>query len=69
MNVNLPPTIIPSHGDESSASTVITIGARARIRTGDLPLRRRLLYPSELHAHSPGLISLAETVGGLHWNV
>ena len=26
-------------------------GARARIRTGGLPLRRRLLYPAELHAH------------------
>lgn len=25
-------------------------GARARIRTGDLPLRRRLLYPAELQA-------------------
>ena len=30
-------------------------GARARIRTGDLPLRRRLLYPAELQARVPML--------------
>ena len=27
-------------------------GARARIRTGGLPLRRRMLYPTELHARA-----------------
>jgi hypothetical protein len=29
----------------------LTGGARAQTRTGGLPLRRRVLYPPELHAH------------------
>ena len=35
-------------------------GARARIRTWGLPLRRRSLYPTELHARSRPTLSVAE---------
>ena len=39
----------------------VEVGARARIRTGGLPLRRRLLYPAELHARVYATISVTET--------
>src|SRR5690606_3726521 len=35
-------------------------GAQARIRTGDLSLRRRLLYPAELQAHGNAGFSVAD---------
>lgn len=49
-------------------------GARGRIRTGDLPLRRRLLYPTELQAHEWARILTSRALvvsfkGGTNWPI
>ncbi len=43
-------------------SQIMKNGALEKIRTSDLPLRRRLLYPAELRRHLYIIVSLRDKI-------